>query len=171
MQCNICHSEMKHFTESSKSVFYRCPKCSFCVGQRKDGIKDFSYEEYETFDAGEGTFDDKVIEAKYILQTKFNLINCVPNSFLDIGCSEGVFVEAYRQLYQGGRCAGIEVSKSKIERAKEKNLDVGTYGEIHEKYNFVLLRHVIEHMEKSREFYENIMDQYVCAGGIVHRNS
>lgn len=51
---------------------------------------------------------------------KFNLMNCIPNSFLDVGCSEGVFVEAYRQLYPEGKCAGIEVSKSKIERTKEK---------------------------------------------------
>ena len=155
------------YTENDKAIFYRCSHCSWYKGVRIDSINDLSYEEYETFDARQDKFDSNVIEATRILKTKFKLLNFIPNYFLDIGCSEGVFLKAYQTINPTGKCSGIEVSSAKQERARGRGLTVGGYNDIKDKFDFVLLRHVIEHVETPKEFVYSILEKYVQTGGVL----
>lgn len=101
-----------------------------------------------------------------ILQHKFKQLGYTPESFLDIGCSEGIFVEAYKKL-SGRNGSGIEVSVPKVNRCKRRGLNVGTYDEIKGVYDFVLMRHVIEHVDEPEELLRNIGEKYINKNGVI----
>jgi 2-polyprenyl-3-methyl-5-hydroxy-6-metoxy-1,4-benzoquinol methylase len=95
-------------------------------------------------------YHELVMSAAHIMDNKFRLVNIKkPLKFLDIGCSEGIYVAAAKAL--GWQAAGIEIDSSKAERAIGRGLDVQLtdifkYSEYPTCYDFILLRHVIEHV-------------------------
>jgi hypothetical protein len=78
---------------------------------------------YDTFDKDLEIYDIMVKDAEKILCHKFKIINQLPNSFLDFGCSEGIFVNAFNNITMGkGGFCGVEVALPKIKRGKERGL-------------------------------------------------
>lgn len=167
MICNICKRNMKIFSKNSKNIFYKCPYCHFYDTYVVEGSHDFDYDNYETFDNELSEFDSMVKDAMNILEYKFKLIGVKPDSFIDIGCSEGVFVKAFQRLSGGKKASGIEVSAPKIERAKRRGLDVANYDNAFGEYDFVLLRHVIEHIEKSSDYIDYISKRFLSKNGVL----
>lgn len=160
-QCNclICHGSMKKIAKGEKWEYYKCMRCNWYMTKSKAGNDNsMIYEHYETFDNNVEDFDQFVIDAERILQHKFDLINRFPKSFLDVGTSEGVFVKAYNNLSNTNVGTGVEVSYSKITRARKRGLNIMHFCELKDRqFDFILLRHVIEHIENPVEYMKHIM--------------
>ena len=170
MQCNICENEMKLIASSSKYRYFRCPVCDWYGTEKIEGQKqeeNFNYDNYKTFDDNLGNYENYVREAMRILRFKFNMINEIPRNFLDIGCSEGVFVEAYDRLTESKNGYGIEIALPKIERARNRKLNVYGFDDMPDiVFDFVFLRHVIEHIVNPIE-YLRMVSKLVAPGGIL----
>lgn len=169
MECNVCGKTMKKIAEGKQYIYFRCSKCHWYSTEEKEKSVDFDYEDYKTFDENLPAWNSLVEEAIRILDYKFKLIyrGRRPLNFLDIGCSEGVFVEAFNRMTNTNNAVGIEISKSKVQRGQEKGLKVYTYDNApKEKFDFVLLRHVIEHIERPMEYLHTI-SEYVSDNGVL----
>lgn len=164
MKCNICNKEMIKCAQDNNYTFYKCSDCGFYASQ---GWENMDYDDYETFDAELNKFDLLVEKAVEMLKYKFEIIGRMPKSFLDIGCSEGVWVKAFSKIVNEGRACGIEVSRQKVKRAKKLGLEVGNYEEIEGKFEFIYLRHVIEHISEPKEFINFIAEKYLQEGGVI----
>lgn len=166
-QCEICAREMKVFAKGESYTYWRCDKCHWFSTSSNYVEEKFNYDEYETFDADLDNREGLVDEAKNILMYKFNLLRIWPGSFLDLGCSEGIFVQAYNELMNTKDGYGIEVAGPKIKRAQKENLKDYNYDDMPSNtFDFVLCRHVIEHIESPMEYLNYIL-RYVNAGGIL----
>ena len=168
MLCNICKRKMKIYAKGVKWTYWHCNRCDFYGTSINNGKTDeFDYDEYETFDAELSLRKKHIEDAARILNYKFSIVGGVPNTFLDIGCSEGLFVEAFNRITNSQNGCGIEVSRPKIERAKKKGLNVGSFEEIKGKFDFILLRQVIEHIDTPKEYLENIIQDYLAENGVI----
>lgn len=166
MICNICKGNMNEFAHNLEWIFYKCPYCGFYDTQSDHAITSVNYNDYTTFDANLEMFDSMVDNAVHILKHKFNILGKTPSSFIDIGCSEGVFVKAFNVISTGD-VLGIEVSRKKILRAKERGLNVTDYENATGKYEFILLRHVVEHIPNSGDYINSIADRFLAPNGVI----
>lgn len=167
-KCLICGKNMKEIASNGE---YKYLKCTFCNWYSTAIIENnrgkFDYDEYETFDNKIEDFDELVKDAERILTYKFNLLGRIPSSFLDIGTSEGVFVKAYNNISGTENGCGIEVSKPKIERAKERGLRVVHFDDMDDhKYDFIMLRHVIEHIDDPLSYLKHI-SRWLSPNGVL----
>lgn len=159
--CKICNSDMSLVCKSSKDKYFKCKYCRFWECRTLDEQEIYaSYDDYSVGD--KGYIDNRKIrvkEAKRILQHKFNCIslNNDIKSFLDIGCSEGFYVEAAEQL--GLDSCGIDVPSPNNDRCRELGLNVlSTDEKLPERaYDFLLLRHTIEHIP----FFIDVIQSYL----------
>ena len=90
-----------------------------------------------------------------------------PGNFLDIGCSEGFYVQAAKSL--GWDAFGVEVAGKRVEHAKSRGLNIFSFEEYSEKldfFDFVLVRHVIEHVPEFLEVIKSALRQ-TKDGGVV----
>lgn len=169
MKCQICGKDMKLYSQNDVAIFYKCPLCHYYKAKTKLE-NETNYDLCKAFDAvaedSEGGYNDLLEQAIRILKHKFNVLGHVPETFLDIGCSEGIFVEAYKKV-SGKKGSGIEVSRPKIERCKKRGLDVGTYDEVSGAYDFILMRHVIEHVDNPEELLRMVSETYCNKNGII----
>lgn len=55
----------------------------------------------------------------------------------------------------------------KIKRGKERGLNIGLKDEIEGKFQFILMRHVIEHVDFPMEFIREIKNKYMDKGSIL----
>lgn len=166
--CLFCGKPMKEIARNDKWSYLHCVKCNwFSTEQLKQEETPMNYDDYETFDHDSGDFDKLVRDAERILQHKFNLIGISPKSFLDIGTSEGVFVKAYNNLSKTNDGIGVEVSRPKIARARERGLHVMHFSELlDEQFDFIFLRHVIEHIENPKE-YLSYISRWLSPKGVL----
>jgi len=109
------------------------------------------YTDVPTFDRNAKTaFLSLAKEAEHIMQQKFKLTGMekTKGRFLDIGCSEGVYIHAMKTL--GWDAYGLEVDRAKIERAKERSLNLYHFSDHglldKQSMDFIIVRHVIEHV-------------------------
>ena len=79
------------------------------------------------FDQFSADYDARMLgtlgyQAPLILRSLFDLLRPATNglSILDLGCGTGLAGEAFREVAQGGRLAGIDLSPRMIERARER---------------------------------------------------
>lgn len=167
--CLICGKEMKEIASNGEYKYLKCTCCNWYSTEmiESNNKEKFDYDEYETFDNSIENFDELVQDAEGILRYKFNLLGRIPSSFLDIGTSEGVFVKAYNNISGTKNGCGIEVSKPKIERAKERGLNVVHFDDMDDKkYDFILLRHVIEHIEDPKSYLKHI-SKWLSPDGVL----
>ncbi len=83
---------------------------------------------------------------------------------LEIGCAEAGFLAAVKDL--GAEVFGIEISKERVEIAHEKNPDLKIFigdvsskdllNTIKEKFDFIVMREVIEHIPEKVTTFENL---------------
>lgn len=166
--CLICNRPMKKIATGKEWEYYRCTACNwFNTKLISPDNSSMNYEHYETFDNNIDNFDTLVSDAERILQHKFDQINRFPKSFLDVGTSEGVFVKAYNNLSHTDNGVGVEVSLSKIDRAKKRGLNVVHFDELkNRQFDFILLRHVIEHISDPKSYLQTIM-KWLSTNGIL----
>lgn len=167
-ECLICKKPMKKIASNGTYDYLKCKGCNWYstiqVAEAKEGI---DYDEYETFDNNIKEYDRFVKDAERILKHKFEMLGKVPGSFLDIGTSEGVFVNAYNNISGTTNGCGVEVSRPKIERAVRRGLNVVHFDEMGDgTYEFILMRHVIEHIENPLEYLRYI-SRWLATDGIL----
>lgn len=168
MKCQVCeNSNMRMIADGVKFRYYRCERCHWYSTEEKSEKQEFNYDEYKTFDGDLARYEQHVQEAIKILEYKFRIVNREFRSFCDIGCSEGVFVDAFNRLTDTNKGVGIEVSKSKIVRGRQRGLNIYSFEDApNQTYDFVLLRHVIEHIDTPIDYLKNI-SKYISNGGVL----
>lgn len=138
MECRVCKSQMDllekiegcraepvrvstvPFDEAKAKIsLYRCPKCTHI--QIPNEIAKTHYDQYAVDNIGFfqyfgdlNTFDKKLERLKTIARNG--------NSFIEIGCGNGNFLEMAKTLFSN--CIGIEPSQIGYETAKKKGLKV-----------------------------------------------
>jgi SAM-dependent methyltransferase len=94
-------------------------------------------------------WEETVRNATLILSTKLKIAGKTHGRFLDVGCSEGIYLAAGAAL--GWTAVGVEIDAAKLQRAKERNLDARAIDLADPSlsmapFDFILIRHVIEHV-------------------------
>ena len=91
---------------------------------------------------------------------------------LDIGCWDGSIAEMIK-LAGNNQVDGVEVSKSAIQKAKAKNINVHEFNlesiwpALNKKYDVVFAGEIIEHVFDTDQFLQNIRQVLVSDGKIV----
>jgi 2-polyprenyl-3-methyl-5-hydroxy-6-metoxy-1,4-benzoquinol methylase len=160
---------MKLVNVGMRYVYFKCPQCLFWTSRTKSGEWPFyDYTDAPTFDAGHAAhWADMKNEAIQIMTHKFALFpNLKVNKFLDVGCSEGVYVAACDAL--GVEAHGVEVDTVKVDRAVKRGLRVCVPEDFNDAgtFDFVLIRHVIEHVP---DFFQltSLALRYLKPNGIL----
>ena len=155
MFCKCCDSQMVFFNEKNNFAFFHCKKCGFWTTRKSDNLLPAHNYFNEPAFLGELDSDWKILvgEAAHIMDKKIDIM-CKKGiefsndkNFLDIGCSEGLYLAAMKEL--GWNTFGFEVDEAKISRAKKKGLNVSAprYSLLErESYDFIFSRHVMEHI-------------------------
>lgn len=166
-RCCFCNHKMLKIRQGKTYDYYRCPRCHWYSTSLRDVVKEpFVYCNTPTFDADGNRFEEFVYMAEHILTHKFKIVGRIPESFLDVGCSEGPYVKAFNNITPNGNGVGVEADLVKVERAQKRGLNVVSVGEIPDaKFDFVYMRHVVEHIEDPAEFIDYYVD-YVAEGGV-----
>lgn len=172
-RCCFCGDDMHFLVRGLTYSYWQCPKCEWYSTTRNeadDSVVDYVayYDKYQTFDAGlESEYSRFVDESERILNFKFNHLRIAPKSFLDVGCSRGAYVEAYNRLPYSGNSVGVEVSESKVLDGQRRGLNMVDIHHLPEgEFEFVFMRHVIEHVENPWDFLGMYID-YVAHGGVL----
>ena len=150
--CPFCTSSLSSLPiESDRWRFFRCSGCGYWTSRTtQNRFPEMEYNDTPTFDLSPGHDWDKIVsQAVPILAKKFQLAGKRGGRFLDIGCSEGVYLAASAKL--GWQAVGLDVDRAKLIRAKARGLDVRSVdvcdpAAVLTEFDFVLLRHVIEHI-------------------------
>ena len=110
LTCPCCDSLMREINKSSKHLYFRCGNCGFYTARNFDNSS--PYADYSDYKVGDDSFTKdwsaRVQEAMRIVSKKFSITNLKSGNFLDIGCSEGFYVEAAQKL--GWNAFGVEVA-------------------------------------------------------------
>lgn len=136
--------------------FFCCYQCGYWTSRTpQGGFPHVEYNNTPTFDYNPALdWEETVREATSIMARKFRLVGKIGGRFLDVGCSEGIYVAAAAQL--GWKAAGSDIDPAKVRRAKVRGLDVRhmDLSDCHfrQGFDFILLRHVIEHIAEFVEF-------------------
>jgi 2-polyprenyl-3-methyl-5-hydroxy-6-metoxy-1,4-benzoquinol methylase len=155
--CALCEACTRPLTTAnSEWRFFRCYKCGYWTSRTAQG--NFPHAEYNdtpTFDYNPALdWQGIVRQATTIMAKKFGLADKTGGRFLDVGCSEGIYVAAAAQL--GWKAVGGDIDLAKIRRAKARGLDVRQMDfsdtQFRQGFDFILLRHVIEHVDEFVEF-------------------
>lgn len=149
MKCLFCSEELSTIsTNSTKWSFFKCGDCGYWTSRTIDGgWPRQPYDDEPDWDYYYNIDWDKIIvECKTIMEHKFRIAGKTQGRFLDYGCSEGIFLLACEKL--GWKATGIEIDPKKIERAQKKGLEVLRFESLEKgrQFDFIMMRHVIEHI-------------------------
>jgi 2-polyprenyl-3-methyl-5-hydroxy-6-metoxy-1,4-benzoquinol methylase len=153
--CRLCGSEntREYFSQGNKDeyIFYKCSGCKLVNYDISNGLDQAKYSTayINPFDTGMKTNVSQTKTHEYI-KSKID----IQGKLLDIGCGNGRLLYLFRE--DGWKVRGLELSPSLAEAIKIKldiDVDVSDFLEYHnnsgEKYDVVVLRHVLEHLPDS----------------------
>lgn len=171
--CEILRPEggvMRKIAQGKTYTYYRCDKCHWYSTENNRGVEGEGFD-YDKYDIGDGDEDEReklISAASRILTYKFAWLGIKPSSFLDVGCSEGLYVEAYNRMMDTREGWGCEASHSKVMRGIERGLKLVDIGKLPKRtFDFVFMRHVVEHIENPLEFVMSYIDYVNENGGIL----
>src|SRR5260370_28572142 len=114
MRCPCCTSGLVGLKlQSYLWKFWKCTTCGYWTSRTLDDEWPvMEYNDAPTFDYDPSLDWATVVgEATRIMREKFRLAGRTCGRFLDVGCSEGVYVAASSQL--GWQPAGVEIDRPK----------------------------------------------------------
>ncbi len=170
MFCVCCGNNLVKTNNTNKWVYYRCKKCGYWTSRSISGdFPKYDYNDTPTYDENANNdWDAWVNTVKKIMQYKFRLTDKLKaGRFLDVGCSEGVYVAACESM--GWEAIGYEIDSTKVDRAQSKGLNVRGPNDFHldeSSVDFILLRHVIEHVPNFLELI-TFSSRYLKIDGIM----
>ena len=171
--CPVCQNVYfeKIFTKKGRD-FWRCSNCGLekifplPTLEELKNYYDESYSEgmYKTFIEAR---EMKLLTAKERLKQISS--HCSQGRWLDIGCSDGVFVE--QAQLQGMQSEGIDLSEVAIEEARKRNLSV-YYSSVENfepehKYDTVTAFDVLEHVLDPVGFVQSVRSLLLPGGKVV----
>ncbi|WP_155876612.1 class I SAM-dependent methyltransferase [Desulfuromonas sp. AOP6] len=139
--------------EGKKSNFFQCPECSFLFA-RPIFIPELDHRQMDGLENAE-LFNSRMLKRIYVhyfIKKEIRALRRVKGKgalrLLDIGCGTGWTTKVYAD--QGFEVTGLEPSKGRAEFAREKYgidviCDYIENVEITEKFDVVVLRHIVEH--------------------------
>lgn len=160
--CLVCNStKIIFFTSINLYKYYLCADCNTIQSKIiKDSSSYYKKFNYVVDDKAESRLNEK---AEHILKT-FNKKFKIYNSLLDIGSGYGYFLNKARKYFKF--TIGIEPSFNLYESSIKKfnlnlkNQDFKNYYKLNKKNKFdaIVLIHVIEHIQKPKEFLKDILN-------------
>lgn len=179
MKCILCHKQNAqnfYSSQQGKSVSSDCRAldygieiyiCNNCFHIQKEATEsylktvEYLYQSYETFILNNGeeqlSFSSEIPYSRSSQIIKNSHQYCVSvNNALDIGCGSGVYLKALNQYYPKMSLSGYDVSvhnKKDIEVIQGvKYFYSGDLKDINEKYDLIILSHVLEHVSSPVDF-------------------
>lgn len=196
-KCFICDNNFRylftHFdsylkTSNKKFDIYKCTNCGLLKifpEPTSQEIQNFYPREYYSFNSANNSkllekikyeilgihykVKRKSLSMRLLAHIFINSIHAVPlyypkynAKFLDIGCGDGYWIDMLEKY--GWNCTGVELigqehDKIRIGNFLEMNFD--------EKYEFIRMSHVLEHVLNSEEYLFKIKS-LLCDGGECH---
>lgn len=179
IDCPVCDSIVNdinytYFNNNKEYDFYTCTVCSF-IFARPQLIENLDNRQMDGVNNAEmfninflkRIYTQLIVKREIRLLKKHNKNNEM--SILDIGCGTGWTSNVYAE--NGFNVTGLEPSGVRAEIAKKKyNLNIiNDYIENiseSEKYNFIVLRHIIEHLANPKDIITRL-NSFLTRNGIV----
>lgn len=117
----------------------------------------------------EAYFKKQIREGKmFVHWLEDNGVKVRRKSVLDVGCGAGGVGWAFK-IVRECKVLGIDYGKEYVDFGRSKNLDlrVGSYEQVDEKYDIVILSHVLEHSLDPERDLKYISENCVNDGGIL----
>lgn len=171
-KCPICKNKAKLFCKKDKYVYYQCKNCItlFIHPQPTSQQLDNFYKQQFVYTAGAD--NETLLRQRSIkIVKKLRRLNPKGKRILDIGSGYGFFLEEAKKI--GLKTKGIEPSKqifglSKHRKLDIKNLNFDQFTILNkEKYDFITLIHVIEHVGNPQNFLKQTIS-LLNPGGILY---
>ena len=157
MKCRLCDNDqlILYYTQGNNDEFrfYRCPVCKLVNYDLSSGLDQAKYaQEYVD------PFDHQIVSNRAQTQTYAFLKRHVqgPGKMLEIGCGNGRLLQHARD--DGWDVQGLELSPllaESVSKTLHIPVDVANFLEYEvqdrDRYDVVLLRHVLEHLPDSRK--------------------
>lgn len=157
--------------EKKQRLFYDCTSCSLRMQAPLPTAEELS-RYYET-EFQQGMYRDftdaeemKRLTAQYRLKRLQPWQGDDEGKWLDVGCANGVFVEA--AVAAGKKAMGIELSQTAVDQAQQKGLNV-LQGQIQDlptdaQFSFITAFDVIEHVLHPDDFLKEIATRLMPGG-------
>lgn len=171
IHCPICgEAEAKFAFEKKGRSFFDCKGCSLRMQSPLPTLEELS--QYYESEFQQGMYRDftdaedmKRLTAQYRLK-KLQRLQIADGPWLDVGCANGVFVEAALQVGKDAR--GVELSATAVEQAVRKGLPV-VRAEVEDlppnpKFACITAFDVIEHVLKPDAFLNEIARRLLPGG-------
>lgn len=122
---------------------------------------------YDQFNAGELSREESALYTEHArnLLTRI-ILGCVsPGRFLDYGCGGAHFVSAAASM--GWEAVGVEVDEVSVRAGIARGLDVRKTLEAGDRFDLILLFHVLEHVTEPSALLERLVRQLNPSGTMV----
>ena len=169
--CPFCSREMRQFRSNKRWHFFRCEQDGYWTARDSDGRwPSYQYSDAVDFQRGQDCeWSTIVAQTRPIMRHKFDLAGMEKGQLLDIGCSEGTYLAGSAEL--AWDTTGVEIDDAKVSRAQSRGLDVRNLSLPSEadslpRADFVMLRHVLEHVPDFVEFARSAAAA-VVPGGVL----
>ena len=180
VDCPICNGKcFEPIREKDKNgVLCRNSICKGCglvminPQMSKNGYKKFydNYYNYETdYHSLEAYFRKQIRDGKsFVHWLEDNGIKVRRKSVLDVGCGVGGVGWAFKTIRQC-KVLGIDYLKEHIDFGIRKNLNlkVGSYEQVKEKYDIIILNHVLEHSLNPENDLKHISENCIKDDGVL----
>ncbi len=146
VKCCTCGSVRQYPYPSAESIIAYYKDYKSIKGKTSNYLDDKSFEAYKNTKLL--TFDDLNIDASHFF-TK---------SICDVGCATGQFISLIDIITnRSAKTLGIDISDECIEIARSKGLNCHKedFFRINEKFDFISMFHVIEHLNYPRTYFEH----------------
>jgi trans-aconitate methyltransferase len=170
--CPVCLNQSKFF------VFGHIARCHNCGMSYKEFVPtqpslDKYYAEMSKYEIEAGTELDK-----HFKEHAENLYHFIDGEFLkdlnilDIGCSNGYFLDVIKNNNKDCYLLGIDPSKKCVENTIKKGINaqqatINTFKPDREYYNLTCLSAVLEHLVRPREAIKKIADMQACGDSLL----
>lgn len=176
LMCPVCSeicstSLYSYFFEGCKFCIYRCFRCGFEF-LRPLPLTEIYERQMDSVDDAE-MFNSKLLRTLHellIIRPEVKKVRSMLGrndfSMLDIGCGTGWISRIWGE--SGARVSGLEPSQTRAAIARERGIRVlSCYAEemdLDEKFDLIVIRHVIEHLENPADILQNLLPRLTPDG-------
>lgn len=184
MNCPICQSQAELWLskvrdylilkgESADNQIWYCPACQIAFSRpflTEDELADSYPTEYEAYQKRK-SITAVLLKLKYKQDLKLIKKNSRPEATIfEIGSGRGEFLAEARK--QGFTVAGLEISQTGRQLAEQifgLKLEAGSGNNaaFTKKYDIIILRQVLEHLENPQKVLNNIFENGLKDGGLL----
>ena len=177
-KCYYCGSEENSFyAKENGFTLVKCKNCGLLFVNNPPALDEISQAQILGVHGGEkqfekqGKYEPRKIRRYCTVLEELSIANNLNkiNSWLDIGCGYGEFIEAVKIINNKVNIIGNEPNIHKQQSAKRRNLDVSYFDldNHEEKYDVISLLNVYSHLPDPPVFLEKISRLLVTGGELI----